>query len=314
MNRGLNLFLIVMGVVGVMVAHWLVVIYQPETPVSKLKTSAKTVNRFPLPDFKSVQPVALRKSNFFEFLLPIIQQENDTIRALRVRIEDMSTEKMRELAEEYRIDLDTPKLRKKLLKRIDVIPPSLVMAQAAIESGWGTSRFAQKGNNLFGEWCFEKGCGIVPSKRHDDAVHEVKKFASVEHAIQSYLKNLNSHPAYQTLRDKRLEQRDKKEPLSGCYLAEGLKSYSAKGKAYVESIKQFIRVNKLENKGGHCKAAPQIAKAKAIAAQAPVAERAAKQGASRGGSASPEEVNTLAAKEIPAEPKAELTNSAEIEL
>lgn len=326
MNKGLNLFLIAMAVVAVVIAHWLVVISQPEVPrESRLKRHTKIAEHSPLPDFKSLKTVALRKSNFFEYLSPIVQRENDKIRALRTRVQDMTTDEMLSLAEEYRIDVSVSKLRKKLLKRIDVIPASLVMAQAAIESGWGTSRFARKGNNLFGEWCFEKGCGIVPSKRRDDAVHEVRKFASVEDAIQSYMQNLNSHPAYQALRDKRLEQRALKEPLSGCYMAEGLKSYSAKGKAYVESIKQFIRVNQLENKGRYCKAAPQIAKPKTVAAKAPVeVANEVTNGITKGAaknravhedlSESAASVNALAAKKVSVSPKSEMSSEAEMEL
>src|SRR5690606_15885495 len=113
--------------------------------------------------------------------------------------------------------------------RINKVPPSLVLTQAANESAWGTSRFALDANNLFGQWCFTEGCGIVPANRATDAKHEVKHFDSVQDAVASYLRNINTHRAYRVLRKLRLELENKGEIASGYQLAGELGSYSERG-------------------------------------------------------------------------------------
>ena len=133
-----------------------------------------------------------------------------------------------------------------LRKRLDVVPPSLILARAANESAWGTSRFATKGNNLFGQWCFSKGCGLVPRGRAEGASHEVAKFSSPYRSVRAYIQNLNRHPTYQLLRDVRLEDRRENAPLSGLELAEGLRGYSERGEEYIEEIRAMIHYNNLE--------------------------------------------------------------------
>ncbi|MCH2098860.1 MAG: glucosaminidase domain-containing protein, partial [Pseudomonadales bacterium] len=132
-----------------------------------------------------------------------------------------------------------------LLACVDVIPPSLVLAQAATESAWGTSRFARKANNLFGEWCFTAGCGLVPNHRSQGATHEVERFATVSASIDSYFHNLNSHPAYAELRAIRARAREAAATISGADLAAGLMLYSERGEDYVDELRQIIRVNDL---------------------------------------------------------------------
>ena len=132
-----------------------------------------------------------------------------------------------------------------LLKRVDVIPPSLVLAQAANESAWGTSRFAKSGFNYFGQWCFKKGCGIVPGKRDAGKEHEVAAFSSPRKSVGSYIRNLNSHPAYQSLRSIRIQLRSENKAITGIALAGGLSEYSARGSEYVEELRSIIRYNKL---------------------------------------------------------------------
>lgn len=128
-----------------------------------------------------------------------------------------------------------------LLNRVDIVPLSLVLAQAANESGWGNSRFAKQGNNYFGQWCYQKGCGLVPKKRARGAHHEVKKFPSINASIASYIHNLNTHPSYQLLRDIRATERKQHKTLDGLSLAMGLKHYSERGEAYVRNIQAMIR-------------------------------------------------------------------------
>jgi Bax protein len=132
-----------------------------------------------------------------------------------------------------------------LLQRVDVVPVSLVLAQAAKESAWGRSRFAREGNNLFGEWCFTAGCGMVPRRRESGKTHEVETFPSVRAAVASYIHNLNSHPSYRMLRSIRASLREAGKPLNGLALARGLEAYSAQGSDYVASVRDIIRKNRL---------------------------------------------------------------------
>jgi Bax protein len=126
-----------------------------------------------------------------------------------------------------------------------VVPPSLALSQAANESAWGTSRFARSGHNYFGQWCFTTGCGVVPRHRTAGKQHEVAVFASPAAAVASYLHNLNSHPAYQRLREIRLQQRQQHQVVSGLALAAGLEKYSERGEDYIRELRAMIRHNRL---------------------------------------------------------------------
>ena len=118
------------------------------------------------------------------------------------------------------------------------------MVQAANESGWGASRFAQQGYNFFGLWCFKKGCGFVPKQRNDNAVHEVAKFRDLSHAVMTYTRNLNRHYAYKDLRMIRQNLRQADKPVSAKALAAGLSSYSERGQAYIDELLSMLRVNR----------------------------------------------------------------------
>ena len=130
--------------------------------------------------------------------------------------------------------------------KIDEIPASLVLAQSANESGWGTSRFATQAKNMFGIWCFREGCGVKPLRREAGRKYEVAKYNTVEESVEAYMLNINSHRAYRELRNIRSTARATDNNLSGIALAEGLAGYSARGEQYVKEIKQLIRVNKLQ--------------------------------------------------------------------
>ncbi len=127
-----------------------------------------------------------------------------------------------------------------------LVPASMALAQAAIESAWGRSRFAAEGNNYFGQWCFSAGCGIVPSRRPQGASHEVQVFDSLDEAVASYLRNINTHPAYTTVREARVEIRQREQPLDSLKLVEGLEKYSARGEDYIHELQQMIRYNNLK--------------------------------------------------------------------
>ena len=151
---------------------------------------------------------------------------------------------LRHLARRYRVSGDPvkdPRARDALLRRVDVIPVSLVLAQAANESAWGTSRFAREGNNLFGIWTWDESKGIVPKKRAPGHRHLVRRFDSIQESVRYYLHNLNSHPAYTQLRILRAHAREQGRPLRGSELAAGLTRYSARGEEYVRLIRQLIQ-------------------------------------------------------------------------
>ena len=212
------------------------------------------------PDFKSIPAGKLRKTAFIDFLSPLITVENKRVSNQRLKLfsirEDIALSQpltsskknwLSKTATAYRVTTGTNTEKvARLTKRIDIIPPSLVLAQASIETAWGSSRFARQANNYFGQWCFNKGCGLVPLQRKNDAIHEVRSFNTPAESIRSYITNLNSHPAYNKLRQIRSDERNEGHYISGCKLTEGLEKYSELGLTYVESLKSIIRVNRLE--------------------------------------------------------------------
>jgi Bax protein len=214
-----------------------------------------------LPDFSAIKDVRTKKQKFFSYMLPKIRQANDKIRAnrrllLMIRDDIRTGDTLDEddiqfvgaLKARYRIRQQTS-LRSTvddLLIRVDVVPESLVLAQAANESGWGTSRFARQANNLFGVWCFSKGCGLTPKNRDEGLNHEVAKYDSVHDSIVAYMHTINTNPAYTHLRDIRATRRSEEQHFSGLALAEGLLKYSSRGIDYVREIQQLIRVNDLQ--------------------------------------------------------------------
>jgi len=133
----------------------------------------------------------------------------------------------------------------KLLLRVDVVPASLVIAQAAKESGWGSSRFAREGNNFFGIWCFNRGCGMTPANRDAGRHHEVAMFDTVKEGVRYYIRTINSHNAYDKLRQIRAVARNNNQPFGGEQLATGLLRYSERGVLYVNEIQSMIRYNRL---------------------------------------------------------------------
>lgn len=210
------------------------------------------------PDFGAIEDVDARKARFFEFLLPAVARVNAEVRARRERlqrIEERAAEHrmtradrawLERMATRYWVEGEELSRQIELLdRRIDTVPPALALAQAAIESGWGRSRFAREGNNLFGEWCFEPGCGIVPNQRPRDASYEVRSFPTVLHSVRSYVRNLNSHPAYAGLRELRHEARQAGREPRAVELAAGLERYSERGGAYVDEVRTVIRSNGL---------------------------------------------------------------------
>lgn len=210
-----------------------------------------------IPDFANYSNVQQKKSDFFNFLLPKIQQansveENRRNYLLNLTATDLSSTEQAELyalAKRYRVklkDRSAAELKSTLLNKVDQVPAALILAQAANESAWGTSRFARDGNNLFGLWCFTPGCGLKPLQRDSGARHEVERFASVQDGVNQYVKTINSHPAYTDLRKIRFELRSTDQTVTGDALAAGLMSYSERGQDYIDEIQEMIRFNDLE--------------------------------------------------------------------
>ena len=214
-----------------------------------------------LPDFSSIKDVRTKKQRFFSYLLPKIRHANDKIlanrRLLMMIRDDLRTGDILDeddiqfvgaLKARYRIKQQSSlhSTVDDLLIRVDVIPESLVLAQAANESGWGTSRFARQANNLFGVWCFSEGCGLTPKNRDEGLNHEVAKYESVQEGIIAYVHTINTNPAYILLRHIRATTRSEEQHFSGHALAEGLLKYSSRGIDYVREIQQLIRVNDLQ--------------------------------------------------------------------
>ncbi|MFY9180055.1 MAG: glucosaminidase domain-containing protein [Venatoribacter sp.] len=210
-----------------------------------------------IPNFEEISDSKLKKQAFFDYFLPIIYQENSKRSNEQElfskwltqpnKLSKAETEAFSKLLTTYQIKSEDPEEIKTLLqRRVQPLPPSLVLAQAANESAWGTSRFAQEGNNYFGQWCFSIGCGLIPGERNHRAKHEVRVFASPQQSVASYMRNLNTHPQYQDLRTIRLQELEQQGYASGLALAEGLSGYSERGEEYVAEIQQMIRYNKLD--------------------------------------------------------------------
>ena len=197
-----------------------------------------------------------RKAAFFDFLTPVVRHENEQIRRERAWVDTLDPQvppgwidgiRLERLQRKYRVEAETPypEVVATLERRVAPLPLSRVLAQAAKESGWGTSRFARQGNALFGERCYQRGCGLSPRGRARWSF-EVESFATVGDSVASYLLNLNSHERYVDLRRERQRLRRSGTRVTGAALVPFTVAYSERGGAYVEEILGLIRRNNLE--------------------------------------------------------------------
>jgi len=200
-----------------------------------------------------------KKQVFINNLLPFIERENARIRQIRKQASDIihdldsrysisekSSLWLKQLGKKYRIKGDPTvdkQARGELLKKVDIIPASLTLAQAANESAWGKSRFATQANNLFGIWTYDEKKGLIPQNRDSTKKHLVRKFDDLGGSVRYYMHMLNSHPAYQKLREVRYQLRQNQQSPDGHALAVGLEKYSAKGDIYIKLIRDLIRQN-----------------------------------------------------------------------
>ena len=203
-------------------------------------------------DLENLESVKLKKETFIKIVLPLIVAENEKILDDREKLKALSEKK-------FTSDLEKQWLRQKLLEykvkkgdlnmlmtRMDMIPVSIALAQAAKESGWGTSRFALEGNAIFGQWTWD-GQGIAPLKRDGDKNHKILKFPILRASVKAYKNNLNTHKSYQKFRDKRKQLRDKNKRITGLSLTETLKNYAQTGSEYTKILNQIITQNKLSD-------------------------------------------------------------------
>jgi len=191
-----------------------------------------------------------RKDLFIQIILPLVIKENNYIKIDRIKLfsilnKNKNTKKekfwLNSKFKQYGVvnkDLSTLKIR------MDEVPVSMTIAQAAKETGWGTSRFAQEGNALFGQWTWS-GEGIKPLGADDGTTHKVMKFYVLQASVKAYQRNLNTHSSYKDFRSARAELRDKGEKLDSMILSEHLDKYAETGKTYVKILQQIIRQNNL---------------------------------------------------------------------
>jgi Bax protein len=201
-------------------------------------------------DLKQLKSAKKKKDTFIKIIMPLILDENNKIlknRKKLFKILSKSTNSMGEKRwlkrrfKEYRIKKgDITELK----VRMDIIPPSIAIAQAAIESGWGTSRFALEGNAMFGQWTWSKN-GIEPTDKSKNKDHKILKFSMLRSSVKAYKNNLNTHNGYKEFREKRAELRKNNKKIYGLKLVNYLHNYAATGKEYTKSLKKTIDQNKL---------------------------------------------------------------------
>ena len=197
-----------------------------------------------------IENVKKRKNFFIQIILPLVIDENNSIKLDRMKLFSILNKNKNTKTEQawlnvkfkqYGVvnkDLSTLKIR------MDEVPVSMAIAQAAKETGWGTSRFAQEGNALFGQWTWS-GEGIKPADAEDDSTHKVMRFKVLQASVKAYQRNLNTHSSYKDFRSVRAELRDEGKKLDSMILTEYLDKYAETGKEYVKILQQIIRQNDL---------------------------------------------------------------------
>ncbi len=201
-------------------------------------------------DLDSIRSTKKKKETFLKILLPLIVAENEKIEKdkkylLKILKENNSQENQKWINKKYRDYKVSKKDINELIVKMDVIPISIALAQAAKESGWGTSRFALEGNAIFGQWTW-KGDGIEPLEKASDANHKILKFPLLRASVKAYITNLNSHNSYKAFRVKRAELRAQNKPLLGKELIDQLENYAQTGKEYTKVLRQIIEQNDLD--------------------------------------------------------------------
>ncbi len=203
-------------------------------------------------EIKLIENTAERKELFIQIILPLILQENNNIKLDRKRmfniINKSNNTKLEKkwLEKKYKQYGVVSKDLSVLKVRMDIVPVSLAIAQAAKETGWGTSRFAQEGNALFGQWTWS-GEGLKPKEADENKGHKVMKFNVLQASVRAYQRNLNTHKSYENFRLARAELRDRGKPLDSIILSKFLDNYAETGEKYVEVLQKIIKQNDLKD-------------------------------------------------------------------
>ncbi len=203
-------------------------------------------------DLDNLKSVQLKKETFLKIVLPLVVAENEKILDDREKLKNLIDKKFTTDAEKQwlRQKLLEYKVKKSDLKelmiKMDMIPVSIALAQAAKESGWGTSRFALEGNAIFGQWTWD-GQGIAPLQRDGDKNHKILKFPILRASVKAYKNNLNTHKSYSKFREKRQQLRNKNKNITGLALTDTLKNYAQTGSEYTRILNQIITQNRLSD-------------------------------------------------------------------
>ena len=219
----------------------------------RLGQSVKPVYLSKLPkDLKKIKSTNKRKDTFIKIVMPLILSENEKILEDRNKLFRILGKQSNTMGEKVWLkrrfkDYDIKGEDIAELKlRMDIVPTSIAIAQAAKESGWGTSRFALEGNAMYGQWTWG-GEGIEPSKKDKEKEHKILKFPKLQSSVAAYMKNLNTHRGYSEFRDKRSKIREKKQEVNGLDLVDYLYNYAQTGSEYVKTLKIIIQQNNLND-------------------------------------------------------------------
>ena len=234
--------------------------FNPENLTEKNINHLPIISKLP-EDFSEIQDVPTKKKLFYLITLPLIYNTNVSImkeRRMAINIEKKfarkelnknETNEVIRLSKKYKLDYSeiNMKLFRKLKQRINVIPVSLALGQAIIESGWGQSRFATEGNAIYGQWTTSEDKGIIPQDRDEDKTHAVLKFNNLSESVEAYMYNINTHLAYYNFRvvraiDEKVKYTD---PIS--MKVKYLAAYAEIGEKYVNQLELIIASNKLQN-------------------------------------------------------------------
>ena len=203
-------------------------------------------------EIKMIENTKKRKEFFIQIVLPLILKENNNIKLDRKRLFNIinknnnTTLEKKWLDKKYKQYGVTSKDLSVLKMRMDEIPVSLAIAQAAKETGWGTSRFAQEGNALFGQWTWS-GEGLKPKDADKNEGHKVMRFNVLQASVRAYQRNINTHSTYKQFREARAKLRDLDKQLDSLILAKYLNKYAETGSQYVEVLQQIIKQNNLKD-------------------------------------------------------------------
>mgnify|MGYP001180200468 FL=1 len=217
----------------------------------RLGQAVKPVYLSKLPkDLKKIKSTQTKKDTFIKIVMPLILDENDKILDDRKKLFKILAKQSNSMGErvwlkrrfkDYQIEKEDIA---ELKLRMDIVPTSIAIAQAAKESGWGTSRFALEGNAMYGQWTWGQD-GIEPSQKDTSKDHKILKFPMLQSSVKAYMKNLNTHRGYKEFRNKRSVLRNENKNISGLALVDYLYNYAQTGSEYVKILKKIIRQNDL---------------------------------------------------------------------